>query len=362
MNNVKRGIIIGIVGTVSNLVLAFAKLIVGILTMSISIQSDAINNFGDVISSIAISLSFVISNKKATKKHPFGYGRFEYVISFGIAIIIIVVAIEFVITSIKRIFMPQSIVFSWTFFIIIAIGILIKLAMGFYYGIANKNIKSSTIRAAKIDSFQDVLISTATLISLGISAISKLPLDGIIGLVISIIILISGMKLVKDTIRKILGSNISKVLSSKIMSQIMSYQEVLGAHDLLVHDYGQHNLNGSVHVELNSELLLQDAHRIIDLIEKDIFAETGVRLVVHADPVDLDDTKSIKYRNIIRRVLERINPALSFHDFQIDKELKTISVHLVIPFDLSITEDTILLHLNAIDFDGYAFEYIIDNQ
>lgn len=362
MNNIKKGIIIGIVGTVSNLILAITKIVVGILTISISIQSDAINNLGDVISSIAIALSFVIINKKATKKHPFGYGRFEYVISFAIAIIIMVVAIEFVINSIKRIINPHPLVFSWIFFIIIAIGVFIKLSMGVYYHIANKNINSSTIRAAKIDSFQDMFISGATLISLGLSAISDLPLDGILGLIISIIILITGIKLVSDTIRKILGSNINKVLSAKIMSLIMSRQEVLGAHDLIVHDYGQHSLNGNVHVELSSQLLLSDAHRIIDAIEKDILAQTGVDLVVHADPVDLHDNESSEYRNTIRKLLEEINPALSFHDFQLDKKLKMISVDIVIPFDLDINKDVIKSQMSTINFLGYKFEYIIDYQ
>lgn len=362
MNKVKKGILTGIVGTISNLILAVTKLVIGILSGSISIQSDAINNFGDVVSSVAISLSFIISNKKADKDHPYGHGRFEYAVSFAIAIIIIVVAIEFVINSVERIINPQQIVFSWLFFIIISIGILVKLCMGIYYHISNKKLCSDTIKAAKIDSFQDVLISTATLISFGLARLTAFPFDGIIGLVISVIILINGMKLIKGTMDKILGSKASKALSSKIMAEIMNQPEVLGAHDLMIHDYGQNNSIASVHVEISSELTLNDAHRIINCIEKSVFNKSGVDLVAHIDPVDIHDNQTKECRKLIRKKLEEINPALTFHDFRMDKKLKVISIDIVIPFDTEVDETIIVEELKKLDFNEYRFEYVIDYQ
>lgn len=234
--------------------------------------------------------------------------------------------------------------------------------MGLYYHIVNKKLNSSTVKAAKVDSFQDVLISSATLISFGVSKLTSLPLDGVIGLAISVIILINGMKLVKSTMDKILGSNIHKTLSSKIMSEIMKEQQVLGAHDLMIHDYGQNNCIGSVHVELPSNLSLNDAHRIVDAIEKSVFTKNGVELVVHTDPVNIYDNKSKKYRKLIRKKLEQINPALTFHDFRLDEKLKTISIDIVIPFDLEIDENTLITELKKLDFNEYCFEYIIDYQ
>lgn len=362
MNRQKKGIFTGIVGTICNLLLAITKLVIGFISGSISIQSDAINNFGDVISSIAISVSFFISGKKADKDHPFGHGRIEYAISFAIAIIIIIVAIEFVISSVKKIISPTAIEFSWLFFIIIALAILIKLIMGVYYHYSDKKLDSPTIKAAKIDSFQDVLISSATLISFALSGLTSLPIDGIIGLAISIFIVINGINLIRATMDKILGCNANKTLASKIMAGIMAHPEVLGAHDLMIHDYGKSNTIASVHVELPSDLILNDAHRITDDIEKSIKDENGVELVAHIDPVDTNDTLSKEYRSKIRKMLVSINPALSFHDFRLDKKLNKITIDIVIPFNLEIQEQTIIEELNKLDFDAFTFQYIIDYQ
>lgn len=361
MNREKKGIITGIIGTISNLLLAITKLIVGLLSGSIAIQTDAINNFGDAISTIAVSFSFIFSKKKADKDHPFGHGRIEYVVSFAMAILIIIVAIEFLINSIQRILNPQGITFSWLFFILIAIGIFIKLVMAVFYHITNKTILSPSLVAAKIDSIQDVIISSATLFSLGMSKITTLPLDGIIGGAISLLLIVNGIKLIRTTMDDILGKQ-DKALSSKIMALVMNQKNILGAHDLLLHDYGPNRSIASVHAEIPSHMTLTDAHRIIDDIEKLVMNECAVDLVVHIDPVDIDDDESKHFKNEIRKKLQEINPLLTFHDFRLDKKLEKLFIDLVIPFDLKIDENIIISLLETIDFNGYCLECIVDYQ
>lgn len=362
MTRAKKGFIIGAIGTACNLILAVTKIIIGIISGSIAIQTDAVNNLGDVLSTVAVAVSFVISGKKADKEHPFGHGRLEYAVSFAIAIIIIVIAIEFVISSVKRIMSPVEVVFSWPFFIVIAAGIAVKLGMGIFYHIANKSLDSPTIRASKLDSFQDVLITSATLVSFAVSRFTSVPLDAIFALAIAALIFANGIKLVKSTMDTIIGGSGDKFLSSKIMSFIMSQPNIIGAHDLLLHDYGPGRSIASVHAEMPSDLSLNDAHRIIDEIEKNTLAELGVDLVVHIDPVDMNDKLSRNYKLLVRKKLHELNPSLSFHDFRVDSVLKIISIDIVIPYGLNIDEKYIVEELKKLNFNDFCFECMIDYQ
>ncbi|MFW5780033.1 MAG: cation diffusion facilitator family transporter, partial [Bacillota bacterium] len=343
------------------LILAVVKLVIGLISGSFAILSDAINNFGDVVTSSGVALSFIVSNKKADKNHPYGHGRFEYAVSFGIAIIIIVVAIEFLINSIGRIVDPQPVNFSWLFFSLIALGIAIKLGMAIFYHISNKQINSSTIKAAKFDSVQDIFISSTTLVSFSLSQTLTLPLDGIIAGVISIVILINGVNLIKSTMNDILGKKPDHHLSSKIMSEIMSYPNILGAHDLLLHDYGHNNYLGSVHVELACSLSLKFAHKITDELEKIILQKYNVNLVIHLDPVDTSDVESKNLKRAIRKTLQDINPQLTYHDFRLNKDKKKITIDLVIPFELQKAQQEIISRIKE-NFKDYKLEFIIDNK
>lgn len=362
MTRAKKGFIVGVVGAACNLLLAVTKIIIGIMSGSIAIQTDAVNNLGDVLSTTAVAASFIVSGKKADKQHPFGHGRLEYAVSFAIAIIIIVIAIEFVISSVKRIMEPAPVVFSWSFFIVIAASIVVKLAMGIFYHITNKSLDSPTIHASKLDSFQDALITSATLISFAVSQFTAIPLDAIFALAIAALIFVNGIKLVKSTMDTIIGGSGDKFLSSKIMSFIMSQPQIVGAHDLLLHDYGPGRSIASVHAEMPSTLSLNDAHRIIDEIEKDTLAELGVDLVMHIDPVDMDDKLSRNYKLLVRKKLYDLNPALSFHDFRVDTVLKIISIDVVIPYGLEIDEKYLVAELKKLDFGDFCFECTIDYQ
>ncbi|MDD4315719.1 MAG: cation diffusion facilitator family transporter [Clostridia bacterium] len=362
MTRARKGFLIGVAGTFCNLLLAVTKIIIGMLSGSIAIQTDAVNNLGDVLSTSAVAVSFLISGKKADKQHPYGHGRLEYVVSFAIAIIIIVIAIEFVITSVKRIISPLPVTFSWPFFAVIAAGIVIKLGMGIFYHISNKSLASPTLRASEIDSFQDVLISSVTLVSFAVSRFTAVPLDAIFALSIAALIFINGIRLVKSTMDTIIGGRSDRFLNSKIMSFIMTQPNIIGAHDLMLHDYGPNRSIASVHAEVPSSLSLNDAHRIIDEIERNVLSEFNIDLVVHIDPVDMDDKVSRSYKLAFRKKLQELNPALGFHDFRVDKTLKTIFIDIVIPFELDIDEEHILAELKKLDFGEFCFECIIDYQ
>lgn len=361
MNRKKRGVIVGVLGAVTNLILAIGKLVIGLLNGSMAVLSDSINNFGDVISSSAVWVSFMISGKKADKYHPFGHGRFEYVAGFLIAIVIIIVAIEFIISSVKRIITPEPVSFSWLFFGLISASIAVKIGMAVFYHFSNKGIKSITITAAKNDSVQDVFISSAALVSFSLSSLTDFPLDGVIAAVISLIILINGISLIKGTMDNILGKKPDKLLISKIMSTIMDQPMVLGAHDLLLHDYGHNNYMGSVHVELCSSLSLKEAHTIIDDIETKILKEHKVDLVIHLDPVDTFDDEIKILKRKLKKTLQEIDPALSFHDFRLDKENKEITIDLVIPFEMQKFKEKIKSQVqNGFGDKDYTLNFIVD--
>ena len=358
----KTGLKVGIIGAICNLFLASAKLAIGIISSSISIQSDAINNFGDVIASGAVAFSFIISGKKADKEHPYGHGRIEYIISFIIAFIIVFAGIEFFISSIKKIIRPEPIEFSWIFFAIILFSIFVKIGMFFFYKLSNKKINSPTIKAAKMDALQDVLITSITIISFTFSGKTSFPIDGIAGAAISVFVLINGLKLIRETINNMMGGKQDIHLSALITAKIMNYPNILGVHDLLLHDYGPNNSIASIHAELPSTLSLSAAHDIIDKIEKEIKDECKVDLVIHIDPVDMDSEDRKKYKILLRTKLADISPLISFHDFKIDKECNKIIFELVLPYnkEYKYSEKEVIDKLNNIDFGKYQTEYTIE--
>ncbi len=362
MTRAKKGFITGAIGAFINLLLAVTKIVIGTVSGSIAIQTDAINNLGDVLSASAVAASFIAGGKKADKEHPFGHGRLEYAVSFAIAIIIIVIAIEFIISSVKRILAPVAVSFSWPFFIVIATTVVIKLGMGIFYYISNRGLKSPTVRASMIDSFQDALITSVTLVSFGVAQYTTAPLDAIFALGIAALIFINGIKLVKSTMHTIIGGSGDKHLNAKIMAYIMQQPNIIGAHDLLLHDYGPGRSIASVHAEVPSTMSLNDAHRIIDEIEKKTLAELGVDLVVHIDPVDMDDKLSRGYKHQVRKKLQELNPALTFHDFRVDTVMRIISIDVVIPYGADIDENYVIEELKKLDFDDFCLDCVIDYQ
>lgn len=332
-NRTKKGIAVSVTGIFLNVSLAVAKLIVGIFTKSVSIITDAVNNFSDSASSVITSVSFALSNRKADKEHPYGHGRYEYVTSLIIGISIIFVGLQFVMESVNRIINPEAVSASLFGFIILSVSIAVKLFMYFFYRYNSRKIGSDSLKAAAADSLSDCVITSIVLIGFG--AYRFFPditfsVDGICGTAVALFVIFSGAKVVLETIGKLLGNGGSLDMSEKIYDLICSHPSIAGAHDLRLHDYGPGIRIGSAHAEFDQNLTIVEAHNIIDNLEKRAFSELKVDLVIHVDPIDVSDPVLNRLRIIINKALKTYRNT-SAHELLIDTENKSISFDIKLP-------------------------------
>lgn len=276
----------GVVGILCNLVLFVLKLIFGIAVNSIAVISDAFNNLSDTGSSIVAIFGAKLSNTPPDKGHPYGHGRFEYVASLALAFIIFGVGIELIKTSFNKIINPSPMEFEiWTF-AILAASILIKLWMYSYNRYVNNTIDASINRATAWDSMSDVLATSAVLVGGIISRHVSIPVDGILGMVISLFIIYTGFRIAKDSVNLLLGSSPDPEIMKKIDNFVLSGKNVVGIHDLVIHDYGPGRCVASAHAEVSDDTDLIEAHSEVDEIEQHIEKELGINIVIHIDPVN----------------------------------------------------------------------------
>ena len=306
----------GKVGIVCNVLLCVGKFIAGILSGSLSISADAMNNLSDASSSIINRIGFKLSEKSADSEHPYGHGRYEYLAGFMVAALIIVIGAELLRDSISKIIHPTEVIFGILPIIVLAVSILVKLwMMCFYLNIA-KRIKSETLKTSAADSRNDVFSTTAVLAALIIAHFSGINLDGIMGAIVAVVILIGGIGLVKEAMSPLLGKAPSDELVESIREKILSYDGILGTHDLMIHDYGPGRMFASVHVEVPADMSLVDCHDIIDEIERDFLAN-GMNMLVHPDPVVSDDTETGKATAALMEIINGIDKRITVHDIRI---------------------------------------------
>lgn len=297
------GKLAGKVGITCNVLLCIGKFFAGILSGSLSISADAVNNLSDASSSVISLIGFKLSEKSADREHPYGHGRYEYLAGFMVAALIIVIGAELLRDSIVKIIKPTEVLFGILPIAVLSVSILVKLWMMIFYLKIARQISSDTLKASAADSRNDVFSTSAVLIALIISYFSGMNLDGIMGAAVAVFILISGIGLIKDTLDPLLGKAPSEETVEDIRRKILAYDGVLGTHDLMIHDYGPGRMFASVHVEVSSELTLTECHDIIDRIERD-FLESGMNMLVHPDPVAAEDTLALDV--IVREIDERI--------------------------------------------------------
>lgn len=303
------GKLAGKVGIACNLLLCVGKFIAGIVSGSLSISADAVNNLSDASSSIISLIGFKLSEKSADKEHPYGHGRYEYLAGFMVAALIIVIGAELLRDSIMKIISPTEVQFGILPIVVLSVSILTKLWMMIFYLSIAKRISSDALKTSAADSRNDVFSTAAVLAALVISHFTGFELDGIMGAVVAVVILISGIGLVREAINPLLGKAPSKETVEEIRRKILSYNGVIGTHDLMIHDYGPGRTFASVHVEVPAEMPLIECHDIIDEIERDFLAH-GMNMLVHPDPVSAESSLSLD--EIVRAIDERI----SVHDIR----------------------------------------------
>lgn len=368
----KYGIICSACGIFFNILLSLIKIIAGSLSASISLVADGINNLSDAASSIVTLIGFKLSNKKADREHPFGHGRIEYISGFIVSIFILIMGIELLKTSISSLIESlkcKNNIFSLNLFIILIFSILVKLYMYIYNSKVGKKINSEALRAVAKDSISDFFASIVVAVSLIMSKFINFNFDAVSGLVVSIFIIITGFKACTETLSPILGGSIDETLKLKIKEIALSYDDILGVHDIIVHDYGPKNLIATFHAEVSKDQKLEYIHNIIDEIEKQVNNKLGIRTTIHIDPVDMEDPYVHKFiSEITYLVKERIDTSCSIHDLRIIRKANfkdEVVFDILVPFSNDISDDKVSDILNEIFYEigeEYIPKFNIDRE
>ena len=336
----KYGILSSFVGIICNIILFSAKFIIGAMSNSIAIISDGFNNLSDCASCIVTMFGYKMAAKPADKDHPFGHGRMEYLTALVIAVVILFVGVELLKGSWSKITNPDEIDFSAVALIVIIISILIKVWMGFFNRVLGARINSSVMLATSKDSFNDVIATGASLIALVASLFTDAPVDGIMGIIVSVFILLSGYGIIKETIDQLLGQPADEALVNNIKAMVEESAYAIGMHDLIIHCYGPGNLIGSVHIEVDGKGNIMEIHDAIDELERNIYDELGVMITVHMDPVETDNEEINKAKAMVETIIKKIDSNLSMHDFRMvaGPSHTNLIFDIVIPYDCKLSQ------------------------
>lgn len=345
----RYGILGGSVGIMCNVLLCIAKLAAGTLTGSVSITADAFNNLSDAGSSAVTVLGFKLSGKKPDQRHPFGYGRAEYVAGLIISFLILMVGVELIKSSVDKIMHPEILSFSWISAGILVLSILVKLWLALFNRKLGQTIQSKTVEAASMDSLSDMIATGAVLLSLILSPVLQLPLDGYMGIVVALFVLWAGISIARDTLSLLLGQAPDPELVQDIEAMLLSYDMISGVHDLIIHNYGPGRIIASVHAEVPCDCNILAAHEVIDQAERDISAALNITLVVHLDPIVTDDSRINHLKQHVLSAVHEVDERLSVHDFRVvDGENRVNLVFdVVVPFQFDLTDDQLLEQISA---------------
>ncbi|MGM9636468.1 MAG: cation diffusion facilitator family transporter [Eubacteriales bacterium] len=334
----RRGERAGIVGIAVNLMLAGCKLVLGMLSGSVSVMADAANNLSDCGGSVLTILGFRLSARPADKEHPFGHARYEYITGLMLSFLILLLGFSFLKESVLRIFGTDETCFTAITLILLGLSVAAKLGLGWFYRHMAGILRSQTLRASSVDSFTDAILTSVVLLGGLLRAVTGIEADGYVGLVVAVVILIAGGKLVREATGLLLGKAPDKEMVDSLDALILSHPEVLGMHDLMVHSYGESRIFATAHVEIDARTDLMTAHTVADCIEQEVLAKLGIHLVVHVDPMVNDDERLTRLRANVAEILRGISPKLGYHDLHLHKDEESVKLF----FDLTVPVDFIL--------------------
>lgn len=328
------GVLSGAVGIVCNVLLFALKIVIGLLTGAISIVADAFNNLSDGLSCLVSIVGFKVAGKEPDAKHPFGYGRTEYIAGLIVSFLIMLVGVEFLKTSFDRILHPAPVAFSGVLLGILAVSMLVKLWMGAFNVQIGRRIDSPVLMAAGQDSRNDVITTGVVLLGMIAGRFTDLPVDGYIGVLVALFILWAGFGIARDTVAPLLGEAADPAIAESIEAVVMQSDYVVGVHDLIVHNYGAGRSLASLHAEVPADADFVAVHEIIDEAEKRVWQRTGVYLVIHMDPIDVNNEHVNAVREQVDAVLCEIDQTLSMHDFRMVDGARQINLifDVVVPF------------------------------
>ena len=328
------GVLSGAVGIACNVFLFILKVVIGLVTGSISIAADAFNNLSDGLSCLISIVGFKVSGKAPDAKHPFGYGRTEYIAGLVVAFIIVLVGFEFFKTSIDRILHPAPVAFSVVLAVILAVSMLVKLWMGSFNVQIGRRIDSPVLMAAGQDSRNDVITTGVVILGMVAGQFTTLPVDGYVGVLVALFIIWAGFGIPRDTVAPLLGEAADPEIAESIEKLVLESDYIVGVHDLIIHNYGAGRSLASVHAEVPSDSDFVAVHEVIDEAEKRVWQQTGVYLVIHMDPIDVNNEHVAALREQVDAALREIDESLSMHDFRVVDGERQINLifDVVVPF------------------------------
>lgn len=365
----RYGLSAGIFGIVTNAILFAFKLAIGLIGNSITIVADAINNLSDAGSSVVTLVGFKLSTAPPDKDHPFGHARYEYIASLFVSVVVLFIGIMLFKSSIEKCITPEQVTVSVYTYIVLGVAIAMKLVQMLLYLDFSKAIGSGALKASAVDSRNDVLTTLAVLISTIVIDVAgdkispKVSVDGIMGIAVSLFIIVSSVLLLKDAISPILGEKPPKELVDKITAKILSYDGVIGVHDLVVHSYGASHCFVVAHVEVPASVEITKSHDIIDNIEHDFWNEMHIRLNIHMDPVDTENADLAVLKLRAQNALSTLDENLSLHDFRLvsGQTHTNMLFDVVIPYDSKITLDDVQNAMqNEFGNDETKYFFVID--
>lgn len=332
-----------VAGIVTNILLAILKYVAGMLSGSISVTADAINNLSDAGASIISLVGVKLSAKPADKGHPYGHGRVEYISALAVAFLVLLMGIELFKSSVDKITNPVPVKFSIVSLCILIFSIFAKLWLGFFNKKLGKKINSAPMMAVMKDCFSDCLATSVAAIAIIVSAFSDINIDGYLGIIVACFIFIAGFNILKETMADLLGKPAEKEFVDEITNKILSYDKIVGVHDMIIHDYGPGRKFASAHAEVPSNENVMEIHDVIDLIERDILNEFGMIISIHMDPIIVDDEKINALRQMTSSLVVEMCEEMSIHDFRVvDGPTHTnLIFDLIIPHKYHMNNDEV---------------------
>ncbi len=329
------GTLASMVGILCNILLFGAKLSIGILTRSISVMADAFNNLSDAASSIVGFVGVKLAQKPADDDHPFGHGRIEYIAAFIVAFLVIQVGFSLFKTSIGKVFKPETMSFRWISLLILLMSIGVKLWLAVFNRRLGRRINSKVMLATAADAMGDVITTSSTILSIAVFGFFGWNIDGIVGLIVSVVVMIAGVNIAKETLAPLIGEAIDPEVYEQISNFVESFEGIVGTHDLIIHNYGPSKSMSSIHAEVPNDYDVEISHEIVDRIEHEAFRRFGLMLVIHMDPVETHNEQVDFYKKILTDILAGLDGRLSFHDFRIvsGRERLNLIFDLVVPWE-----------------------------
>lgn len=337
----RYGVVSGVVGILCNALLCTAKIAAGLLTGAVSIVADGINNLSDGGSCVVSLLGFKMAGKPADDKHPFGHGRIEYVAGLIVSFIIVLMGVELAKTSLDKIFHPEEISFSWITPAVLGISILVKLWMCFFNRKMGDKIDSAVLRATAMDSLSDVAATSAVLAGFVIGYWARVNLDGYLGVLVALFILYTGVSTAKGTLDLLLGEAPDPEFVKQIQQEVLSYPEIIGVHDLIVHNYGPGHSVVSLHAEVPCDVDILKIHDTIDNAERDLKKKFDCEVVIHMDPIITDDKETNEIHQKLSSIVRLLDSRVTIHDFRMVKgpTHTNLIFDIVVPHQFRLTDD-----------------------